>query len=151
MRVVHNVQVYPSDRNNKNTNKGEVTMFGSAKAFSSFSVNDLAKAKKFYSETLELEVTEKPMGLELEMKGGGKVFIYPKPDHTPATFTVLNFPVEDVEKAVDELGGLGVRFEHYDQANLKTDKKGISRGGGGPEIAWFKDPAGNILSLVQAA
>jgi catechol 2,3-dioxygenase-like lactoylglutathione lyase family enzyme len=124
-------------------------MIGTGKAFSSFSVNDLQKAKKFYSETLGLEVSESPMGLELRIAGGGKVFVYPKPDHNPASFTVLNFPVEDVEQAVDELSGLGVRFEHYDRPNLKTDKKGIFRGGGGPEMAWFKDPAGNILSVVH--
>jgi catechol 2,3-dioxygenase-like lactoylglutathione lyase family enzyme len=124
-------------------------MIGNGKPFSSFSVNDLQKAKKFYSETLGLEVSESPRGLELRMSGGGKVFVYPKPDHNPATFTVLNFPVDDVEQTVDELTGLGVRFEHYSLPNLKTDKKGISRGGGGPEIAWFKDPAGNILSVLQ--
>jgi catechol 2,3-dioxygenase-like lactoylglutathione lyase family enzyme len=124
-------------------------MIGNGKPFSSFSVNDLQKAKKFYSEILGLEVSESPMGLELRMSGGGKVFVYPKSDHNPATFTVLNFPVDDVEQAVDELTGLGVRFEHYSMPNLKTDKKGISRGAGGPEIAWFKDPAGNILSVLQ--
>lgn len=124
-------------------------MIGNGKPFSSFSVNDLQKAKKFYSETLGLEVSESPMGLELRMKGGGKVFLYPKPDHHPATFTVLNFPVDDVEQTVDELTGLGVHFEHYDRPNLRTDRKGIARGGGGPEVAWFKDPAGNILSVLQ--
>jgi catechol 2,3-dioxygenase-like lactoylglutathione lyase family enzyme len=124
-------------------------MIGNGKPFSSFSVNDLQKAKKFYSETLGLAVSEGPMGLELRMSGGSKVFVYPKPDHSPATFTVLNFPVDDVEQAVDELTGLGVRFEHYAGPNIKTDKKGIARGGGGPEIAWFKDPAGNILSVLQ--
>jgi catechol 2,3-dioxygenase-like lactoylglutathione lyase family enzyme len=125
-------------------------MIGNGKAFSSFSVNDLQKAKKFYSEILGLEVSESSMGLELRMPGGGKVFLYPKPDHNPATFTVLNFPVDDVEQTVDELTGLGVRFEHYSAPNLKTDKKGISRGGSGPAIAWFKDPAGNILSVLAA-
>jgi catechol 2,3-dioxygenase-like lactoylglutathione lyase family enzyme len=124
-------------------------MIANGKPFSSFSVNDLQKAKKFYSETLGLDVSENAMGLELRMGDGGKVFVYPKPDHNPATFTVLNFPVEDVERAVDELTGLGVHFEHYDRPNLKTDKKGIARGGGGPEIAWFKDPAGNILSVLH--
>ena len=124
-------------------------MIGNGKPFSSFSVNDLQKAKEFYSETLGLEVSESPMGLELRMSGGSKVFVYPKPDHNPATFRVLNFPVDDVEQAVDELTGLGVRFEHYAGPSIKTDKKGISRGGGGPEIAWFKDPDGNILSLTQ--
>ena len=117
------------------------------KAFSSFSVNDLRKAKQFYGETLGLKVSEKPEGLELHANGT-EIFIYPKNNHTPATFTVLNFPVDDVEKANDELLKRGVRFEHYNEGDLKTDDKGIYRGRG-PKIAWFKDPAGNILSIVE--
>jgi len=123
-------------------------MFKDTKAFSGFSVNDLKKAKEFYSQTLGLEVSERPEGLELHIRGGTRIFVYPKPNHTPATFTILNFPVANVEQAVDRLTELGVRFEHYDQGNLKTDKKGIARGAG-PDIAWFKDPAGNILSVLQ--
>ncbi len=124
-------------------------MFKQAKAFSGFSVNDLQKAKAFYGEVLGLKVTDNPMGLlELHIAGGNNILIYPKPNHVPATFTILNFPVEDVEKAVDELTRLGVRFEQYDNA-IKTDAKGISRSEEGPTIAWFKDPAGNILSVLE--
>jgi catechol 2,3-dioxygenase-like lactoylglutathione lyase family enzyme len=127
-------------------------MFKNTKAFSSFSVNDIQKAKQFYGETLGLEVSEMPEGLALQIAGGGSVFIYPKPNHTPATFTVLNFLVDDVEKAVDDLTALGVTFEKY-EGQMKTDEKGIFRGGGeagGPAaIAWFKDPAGNILSVLE--
>ena len=127
-------------------------MFKDTKAFSSFSVNDIGKAKEFYSQTLGLEVAEtsgEMSGLlSLHIAGGTKIFIYPKPNHAPATFTILNFPVNDVEEAVDELTARGVRFEIYDLDELKTDEKGIFRGGG-PKIAWFKDPAGNILSVLE--
>lgn len=126
-------------------------MFKDKDAFSSFSVDDLQKAKEFYGQTLGLEVAEvSEMNglLELRLAGGGRVLIYPKPNHTPATFTVLNFVVDDVEQAVDALAGRGVRFEQYDEPNLKTDEKGIARGEG-PTIAWFQDPAGNILSVVE--
>jgi catechol 2,3-dioxygenase-like lactoylglutathione lyase family enzyme len=124
-------------------------MFKDTEAFSGFSVNDLAKAKEFYGQTLGLEVSELPEGLlELDIAGGTKIFIYAKENHTPATFTILNFPVEDVEQAVDDLTERGVRFEIYNEPELKTDKKGIARGGEGPTIAWFKDPAGNILSVL---
>jgi predicted enzyme related to lactoylglutathione lyase len=124
-------------------------MFKQTKAFSSFSVNDIQKAKEFYGQTLGLEVTEEAMGiLTLHISGGSKIIIYPKPNHTPATFTILNFPVTDVEKTVDELTGRGVQFEQYDLGQMKTDKKGIVRGQG-PTIAWFKDPAGNILSVLE--
>jgi predicted enzyme related to lactoylglutathione lyase len=124
-------------------------MFKQTKAFSGFSVDDIQKAKKFYQEILELEVTEEAMGiLTLRIDGGGKIIIYPKPNHTPATFTILNFPVADVEKTVDELTGRGIQFEQYDFGKMKTDKKGIVRGYG-PTIAWFKDPAGNILSVLD--
>jgi catechol 2,3-dioxygenase-like lactoylglutathione lyase family enzyme len=125
-------------------------MFKNTKAVSSFSVNDLQKAKEFYQDTLGLEVTEGSMGvLTLHISGGGEIFVYPKPNHLPATFTILNFPVPDIEKAVDDLTNLGITFEQYDEP-MKTDEKGILRGNGrGPDIAWFKDPAGNILSVLQ--
>lgn len=124
-------------------------MFKDTKGFSGFSVDELEKAKAFYSQTLGLEVTEMNGLLELHLAGNTTVLIYPKPNHTPATFTILNFPVDNVEQAVDELTRRGVRFEHYDEADLKTDEKGIFRGGG-PLIAWFRDPAGNILSVLEA-
>ncbi|MCE7053489.1 VOC family protein [Algoriphagus sp. AGSA1] len=124
-------------------------MLRKSKAFSSFSVGDLSKAKTFYHEILELDVEEDEMGfLSLHFSKGADVIVYPKPNHTPATFTVLNFPVEDVDKAVDELASKGVKFEQYEDP-IKTDEKGICRGGGGPMIAWFKDPAGNILSVLE--
>ena len=127
-------------------------MFKNTKAFSGFSVNDTQKASAFYGQTLGLDVSEDSAMkglLHLRLAGGGEIVIYPKPDHTPATFTILNFPVDNVEKAVDELTRRGVRFERYDRANLKTDEKGIFHGGG-PKIAWFTDPAGNILSVLEA-
>ena len=124
-------------------------MFKNTSTFSSYSVNDLPKARKFYNEVLGFEVSE-PMGqLSFKLSGGHEVFIYGKPNHEPATYTVLNFRVDDVEKAVDELSNLGVVFEIYNYHELKTDAKGISRDNGGPVIAWFKDPAGNILSVVE--
>ncbi len=119
------------------------------RVFSSFSVDDLKKAKAFYGDTLGLDVDEKSMGLELRVAGGSKIFVYSKPNHTPATFTILNFPVDDVEKAVDDLSRRGVRFEIYKEGDLKTNEKGIASGSGGPKIAWFKDPAGNFLSVLQ--
>jgi predicted enzyme related to lactoylglutathione lyase len=122
-------------------------MFKDIKAFSGFSVNDTHKAKEFYGETLGLEVSETHGLLKLHLAGGTKVLIYPKPNHTPATFTILNFPVANIEETVDQLTKRGVRFERY-EGNLKTDNKGIFRGGG-PLIAWFKDPAGNILSVLE--
>ena len=123
-------------------------MFKDTKAFSGFSVNDLQKAQEFYGRTLGLDITKEEEGLVLHIAGGCKIFIYPKPNHTPATFTILNFPVDNVEEAVDELTKRGVRFEVYNEGDLKTDKKGIFRGGG-PKIAWFKDPAGNFLSVLE--
>ena len=123
-------------------------LFKEAETFSSFSVNDLRRAKEFYGETLGLEIKETPEGLELHT-GNNAVFLYPKPNHTPATFTVLNFHVNDIEEAVDELKSLGVKLEHYDLPDIKTDERGIARGPHGPIIAWFKDPAGNILSVLQ--
>jgi predicted enzyme related to lactoylglutathione lyase len=123
-------------------------MFKEAKSFSSFSVNDLRRAKEFYGETLGLEVKETPEGLELHTNNN-VVFLYPKPNHTPASFTVLNFHVNDIERAADELKALGVSLEHYDMPDIKTDERGIARGPHGPIIAWFKDPAGNILSVLE--
>lgn len=123
-------------------------MLGDSKAFSGFSANDIPKAKEFYGQTLGLKVSESNGLLTLHFASGNNVLIYPKPNHTPAAFTVLNFPVEDVDQAVDELTKRGVRFEIYDLPNIKTDKKGIMRGNG-PTIAWFKDPAGNILSVLE--
>jgi len=123
--------------------------FTPAHAFSGFSVNDTAAAKQFYGGTLGLEVAEGPMGtLELSLPGGAKVMMYPKPDHQPATFTILNFAVEDVEAAVDQLNGRGVQTKIYNDPDLPTDDKGIMRGNG-PDIAWFKDPAGNVLSVLK--
>ena len=115
-------------------------MFGTTKAFSGFSVDDLDAARKFYG------VSEENGLLTLHIAGDRDILVYPKPDHTPATYTVLNFPVDDIEAAVDELTRRGVRFERYD--HLQADDKGIFRGGG-PLIAWFTDPAGNVLSVLQ--
>jgi len=123
-------------------------MLEKSKAFSGFSVNNIQKAKEFYGRTLGLEVSESNGLLNLRLAGGTTVLIYPKPNHTPAAFTILNFPVDNVDKAVDELTKRGVRFKIYNQPNLKTDERGIFRGGG-PVIAWFKDPAGNILSVLE--
>jgi predicted enzyme related to lactoylglutathione lyase len=126
-------------------------MFRESKAFSSFSVDDSRKARDFYGRTLGLEVSEVPQMeglLQVRCAGGTTVMIYPKPDHQPATFTVLNFPVDDVDEAVNRLSDQGVSFEHYDTDHIKTDAKGIARGNG-PSIAWFKDPAGNILSVLE--
>lgn len=117
--------------------------------FSSFSVDDLQSAKQFYGAILGLEVDETPMGLDVRHGNGARTFIYEKPDHRPASFTVLNFIVDDVARAADTLAAAGVAFEHYDQDELKTDERGI-HSGGGVTIAWFKDPAGNILSVVEA-
>ncbi len=128
-------------------------MFKDTKSFSSFSVDDIKKAKEFYTQILGVEVEDDPMGLlNLHLANGQEVMIYPKgPQHTPATFTVLNFVVDSIDTAVDELTKKGVKFEHYD-GEVKTDKKGIARGadiGKGPNIAWFKDPAGNFLAVME--
>jgi len=123
-------------------------MLRDSKAFTGFSANDIPKAKEFYGQTLGLKVSESNGLLTLHLAGSNNVLVYPKPNHTPATFTLLNFPVEDVDQAVDELTKRGVRFEIYELPNIKTDKKGIMRGNG-PNIAWFKDPAGNILSVME--
>lgn len=124
-------------------------MLKTSEAFSGFSTDDIGKAKTFYGHTLGLEVSEEHGILTLHLGGGADVLIYPKANHAPATFTVLNFPVEDVDKTVDELGKRGVRFEIYNEPDFKTDARGISRDNGGPTIAWFKDPAGNILSVLD--
>ena len=121
-------------------------MFGNTPAFSGFSVDDIPKAKEFYGETLGLNVTEEHGMLHLNLVGGASVLVYPKPNHTPATYTILNFPVADIDKAVDELGARGVAFERY--PGMDIDAKGVFRGGG-PLIAWFTDPAGNTLSVLQ--
>jgi catechol 2,3-dioxygenase-like lactoylglutathione lyase family enzyme len=129
-------------------------MLADNEAFSSFSVPDLQKAREFYGQTLGLQVNESPEGLELQLHGGGRVFIYPSDTNKPADFTVLNFIVDDVEKTVADLAAKGVRMEQYDmpEAGIKTDAKGIARNEDGPgpqAMAWFKDPAGNILALMQ--
>jgi predicted enzyme related to lactoylglutathione lyase len=124
-------------------------MFNNTNAFSSFSVNDLNAAKEFYSKILELEVIDNPMGLiELHAGGGNNIVVYPKPNHVPATFTILNFPVDNIDVAVDALIKKGITFEQYG-GEIKTDEKGICRSTQGPNIAWFKDPAGNILSVLE--
>ncbi len=124
-----------------------MTVFRNTKAFSSFSVNDIEKAKEFYGQTLGLQVSESEEGLNSHLVGGNEIFIYPKLDHTPATFTILNFVVDNVEKTLDDLTELGVRFQIYSEGELKTDDKGIFLGN--PKIAWFKDPAGNFLSVIE--
>lgn len=128
-------------------------MLQDSKAFSGFSVDDLQKAKTFYGDTLGLTVEEQQgMGLHITLGTGAKVFVYAKPDHTPASFTILNFPVDDIDKAVEGLVAKGITMEHYDFDGYGTDEKGIMRTtdpADGPTIAWFKDPAGNILSVLQ--
>jgi catechol 2,3-dioxygenase-like lactoylglutathione lyase family enzyme len=120
-------------------------MLTDSKAFSGFAVPDVAEARQFYGETLGLRVSEEHGMLQLHLAGGRDVIVYPKPDHTPASYTILNFPVDDVEATVDALTQRGVRFERYQ--GFDQDDKGIQRGGG-PLIAWFKDPAGNVLSII---
>jgi len=116
-------------------------------SFASFSVNDLKKAKTFYQQTLGLETKETPEGLDIKTNDNMAIFLYPKENHEPATYTVFNFKVNNIEEAVDKLTAAGVSFNHY-EGELQTDKKGIMRGNG-PTIAWFTDPAGNILSVVE--
>jgi len=123
-------------------------------AFSGFSVDNIKKAKQFYVETLGLELADDQMGLQLSLPGGGKVFVYQKDDHRPATFTILNFVVEDIDQAAQALKDKGVQFEYYDNLPAPQDDRGILRGraaGQGPDIAWFTDPAGNILAVLQDA
>jgi catechol 2,3-dioxygenase-like lactoylglutathione lyase family enzyme len=127
-------------------------MFKAQAAFAGISVNDLAAAKEFYAKALGLELADEKMGLDFELPGGGGLFIYDKPDHQPATFTCLNFVVGNIDEAVDALVSAGVKFEHYDNMPAKQDEKGVLRGlaaNQGPDIAWFKDPAGNILAVLQ--
>ena len=123
-------------------------MFKDTEAFSGFSVDDITAAKAFYNRTLGLDVSEDYGMLQLHIAGGANIMVYPKPNHVPATFTILNFPVNNIEHAVEELTKRGVRFEHYDEPEFRTDEKGISRNDG-INVAWFKDPAGNILSIVE--
>ena len=122
-------------------------MLNDSKATSSFSVNDLQKVKEFYENKLGLKVSEDNGMMRLNVNGGNPIMVYPKPDHTPASFTVLNFPVSDVEKTVDELTEKGVKFEQYPSFN--TNAKGIVDDPRGPKIAWFKDPAGNVMAVLQ--
>jgi catechol 2,3-dioxygenase-like lactoylglutathione lyase family enzyme len=123
-------------------------MLGNSKAFSGFAVKDLDKAKEFYGQTLGLHVTENEMGLlDLQIPGTSQsILIYPKPDHVPATYTILNFLVDDIDKAVDQLAEAGVRLERYE--GFEQDAKGVMRGT--PQVAWFTDPDGNILSVIQS-
>ncbi len=121
-------------------------------AFSSFSVDNLEEAKQFYTETLRLTVDEDMMGLQIRLPDGGVLFVYPKEDHEPASFTVLNLAVDDIDEAIDELETLGVVFERYNNLPAQQDEKGVLRGresNEGPDIAWFKDPADNVFSLMQ--
>jgi catechol 2,3-dioxygenase-like lactoylglutathione lyase family enzyme len=128
--------------------EGSEPMLKDTKAFSGFSVNDVQKAKEFYGQTLGLDVSESHGLLELHLAGGTNILMYPKENHTPATFTILNFPVDNIEQTVDDLARRGVHFESYNEGDMVTDEKGIFRGEG-PKIAWFKDPAGNILSVLE--
>ena len=124
-------------------------MFSNTRAFSSFSVDSIERAKAFYGEVLGLRVDNSPMGpIVVHLAGGNSVMAYPKPNHVPATFTILNFAVDNIETTAEQLADKGVTFEQYD-GQIKTDEKGICRNPGGPAIAWFKDPAGNILSIVE--
>jgi catechol 2,3-dioxygenase-like lactoylglutathione lyase family enzyme len=124
-----------------------MTLFDTTKAFSGFATPDIAAAKAFYGDTLGVRVSEENGLLNLHLAEDKEILVYPKPDHTPATFTVLNFVVDDIGKAVDELAARGVPCERYDV--FDQDEKGILRGSEGPLIAWFKDPAGNILSVLE--
>ena len=125
-------------------------MLGSSKAFSGFAVDDIPRAKRFYGETLGVKVSDGEMGmLTLHLAEGTDVMVYPKGDaHEPASFTILNFPVDDIDQGVDDLAARGVSFEQYANPDLPQDEKGVMREGG-PLIAWFKDPAGNTLSVLQ--
>ena len=124
-----------------------MTTFKNTKTVSSFSVDNLEKAKDFYAKKLGLDVSKEKEGLSLHVAGGNQIFIYPKTNHVPATFTILNFLVDNVEKRVDDLTKQGVKFETYEEGAIKTDDKGIFRGD--HTIAWFKDPAGNFLSVLE--
>jgi catechol 2,3-dioxygenase-like lactoylglutathione lyase family enzyme len=122
-------------------------MFKDTKAFNSFAVPDLEQARRFYGETLGLDVSQGDGPLMLQLAGDRQTLVYPKPDFAPATYTILNFPVDDIDAAVDQLSARGVEFERYE--GFEQDEKGIARGNGGPPIAWFTDPAGNILAVLQ--
>lgn len=127
-------------------------MFQPTDTFSGFSVNSIAQARDFYIDKLGLTLASEDMGLDITLPGGAKLFIYEKPDHQPATFTVLNFVVGDIDEALASLQDKGIAFEHYDMGDMKQDEKGVLRGRSanmGPDIAWFKDPAGNVLSILQ--
>lgn len=127
-------------------------MFSESHAFSGFSVDDIEAARKFYGDLLGLNVNVDEMGMSIKITGGNPIFVYPKDDHQPATFTILNFPVTDIDAAVDELAAKGVAFERYEGFPFDQDEKGIARGkaaGMGPDIAWFKDPAGNTLAVLS--
>jgi len=137
----------PENPDSRKTTSGALD---ARRAFASFSVDDISKARDFYSEILGMEVLAAPMGhLSLRVGDTGRILVYAKQNHAPATYTVLNFPVDSVERTVEALAGRGVRFEVFDQPGLRTDSRGISRGNGGPTIAWFKDPAGNYLSVLE--
>jgi catechol 2,3-dioxygenase-like lactoylglutathione lyase family enzyme len=123
-------------------------MFRDTRAFSGFSVDDVDRAQRFYGDTLGLETSVENGIMTIHLAGGGQVIAYPKDDHEPATFTILNFPVDDIEAAVDALSERGISFERYEQVASDFDERGIFRGGG-PPIAWFKDPAGNVLSVIK--
>lgn len=130
-----------------------MTAFQTTHAFSGFSVDDIDAARTFYGETLGLDVSTNPMGfLDIRLPQGGSILVYSKPNHTPASFTILNFPVDDVEAAVDDLNARGVVTKIYSDPDFGTDQKGIAHGapGRGPDIAWFTDPAGNVLAVLAA-
>jgi catechol 2,3-dioxygenase-like lactoylglutathione lyase family enzyme len=131
-----------------------MTAFQTTHAFSGFSVDDIDAARTFYGETLGLDVSTNEMGfLSIRLPQGGSILVYAKPNHTPASFTILNFPVDDVEAAVDDLNSRGVVTKIYSEPDFGTDEKGIAHGGPGrgPDIAWFTDPAGNVLSVLSAS
>lgn len=123
-------------------------MLRNSEAFAGFSVDDIDKAEAFYGETLGLDVQRDDVGLTLRVKGGSTVFVYGKDNHEPATYTVLNFPVSDIDGAVDELRRAGVSLEHYGE-EFGQDERGVARSEYGPPMAWFKDPAGNVLSIIE--
>jgi catechol 2,3-dioxygenase-like lactoylglutathione lyase family enzyme len=131
-----------------------MTAFQTTHAFSGFSVDDIDAARSFYGDTLGLNVTTNAMGfLDIHLADGGSILVYAKPNHTPASFTILNFPVDDIDAAVDDLHGRGVVTKIYDDSEFATDEKGILRGGPdrGPDIAWFRDPAGNVFAVMAAS
>ena len=131
-----------------------MTAFQTTHAFSGFSVDDIDAARSFYGDTLGLDVTTNAMGfLDISLSDGGSILVYAKPNHTPASFTILNFPVDDIDAAVDDLNGRGVVTKIYPDSDFDTDDKGILRGGPdrGPDIAWFTDPAGNVLAVMSTA